>query len=113
MKLLSKTNYIGALTIGFLFTYLINYFGNKDRMQETIAIFSNHCFHIHHWIICLFIICVLLIGHYLKSTSTLYLIISFLIGVSIEDLMFKDFYKIKDNCHGKKLIKMLKKNSGV
>jgi cell division protein FtsW (lipid II flippase) len=105
--------YVVLFLFGFSMTYLINYVGNTNRMQETIAIFSNHCFHIHHWIICFFIIFVLLIGHNIKNKLWLYAIIIFLIGVALEDIMFSDFLKIKDDCHGEKLIQMLKKNPGT
>ncbi|CAI8360821.1 MAG: Uncharacterised protein [Flavobacterium sp. SCGC AAA160-P02] len=105
--------YVVLLLFGFYITYLINYVGNTDRMQEIIAIFSNHCYHIHHWMICFFIIFILLIGHYIKNKLWLYAIIIFLIGVALEDIMFSDFLIIKDNCHGEKLIQILKKNPGT
>jgi hypothetical protein len=108
-----KLIYVGLLLFGFLMTYLINYAGNADRMQEIIAIFSNHCYHIHHWMICFFIIFALLIGHNIKSKFWLYAVIIFLIGVALEDMLFSDFLIIKDNCHGEKLIEILKKNPGI
>ena len=53
------------------------------------------------------------IGHIIKNKFWLYAIIVFLIGVALEDMMFSDFLKIKDNCHGEKLIDILKKNPGT
>ena len=105
--------YAALLLVGFYITYLINYVGNTDRMQEIILITSNHCYHIHHWMYCSFIIIVLLLGHIIKNKFWLYAIIVFLIGVALEDMMFSDFLKIKDNCHGEKLIDILKKNPGT
>ena len=33
--------------------------------------------------------------------------IAFLIGLSLEDLLFKDWYLIKNNCHKSKLMKFM------
>lgn len=102
-----------ALIVGFLIALIQNYLGNKDRMQEMIFIYPPHCYHIHHYIYFLLLALFLFIGHNLKNSKIVYGIIFLLIGFSLEDLLYLDLFKIKDNCHNTKLIKILKKIKGT
>ena len=54
----------------------------------------------------------MLLGKFV-SFKLLIIIIAFLIGISLEDLMFKDWNLIKNNCHKSKLIKLLKQTTDV
>jgi hypothetical protein len=47
------------------------------------------------------------------SKTSFYLLVAFLIGVSSEDLLFKDWNVIKNNCHKSKLIKFMKQTTDV
>ena len=53
------------------------------------------------------IIGAVLFGRYIKNDMLLYSFIGFLIGMSGEDLLFKDWYLVKNNCHKSKLIKFM------
>ena len=102
-----------TLLIGFLIAVLQNYVGNKDRMQEMIFIYPPHCYHIHHYIYFMVIALFLFIGHYVRNSKIVYGIVFLLIGFSLEDLLYLDIFKIKDNCHNTKLIKILEKYKGT
>ena len=47
------------------------------------------------------------------SKTKFYIFVAFLIGVSSEDLLFKDWNVIKNNCHKSKLIKFMKQTTDV
>ena len=99
---------LNFLIIGFLISYFLNYKNNKllDNFQELILILNKTCYHIHHYIVYFILVITLLIGKYI-SNKKLFIIIFILTGMSIEDLLYKDWYLIKNNCHKKKLFKIL------
>ena len=47
------------------------------------------------------------------SKNLFVLFISFLLGICLEDLLFKDWSIIKNNCHKNKLIKFMKNTVDV
>ena len=81
-------------------------------MQKLVFIYPPNCYHIHHYI-ALLLALMLFIGHKVKNTKILYAIIFLFVGLSLEDLMYGDFLKIKDDCHNIKLIKLLKKKKVI
>jgi hypothetical protein len=102
--------FIGSIIIGFIILYFINYKPNRIgyRLQELILLIEKNCYHIHHFISCCILILTLLVGRYVRNIEIITIIIGFLIGVSLEDLLFKDWDLIKNNCHKKKLIKYIR-----
>ena len=54
----------------------------------------------------------MLIGRYMSS-KLLLIMIAFFIGLSLEDLIYKDWDIIKNNCHKSKLIKFMKNTTDV
>ena len=103
----SMIHFILAMTSGFVIAYYVNYKQSNKNLQELILIAKNNCFHIHHFITFSIIILSMLFGYYISGTY-LFLVIAFMIGLSIEDLLFKDWYIIKNNCHKKQLLKLFK-----
>jgi hypothetical protein len=103
-----------ALLIGFLAAYSCNFKINRKgfRLQELILLTKGNCYHIHHFMWIGSIIISMIIARYLSKT-TFYLLVAFLIGVSSEDLLFKDWDTIKNNCHKSKLIKFMKHTTDV
>lgn len=104
-----KILYILAIIIGFFIALIQNFLGNKERMLELILIFPPNCYHIHHYIYFLLLAIFLYIGYKVKNSKIIFSIIFLFIGISLEDLLFNDFTKIKNDCHNTKLIKLLKK----
>lgn len=100
-----------SLLFGFILAYFVNYKKNKKNLQELILFINNNCYHIHHYIIYSLFILFILLGRFVKNNYIIYFIIFFMIGLSIEDLLFDDWYIIKNNCNKNKLIKLLLKLS--
>ena len=99
-----KTNYFYLVIafVGFLIAYLVNYKRKSGNIQELIFVFNNKCFHIHHWILySLFILLILL--HRFIDYKYLYMLIAFLIGLSSEDLLYRNFMTISQSCKKIKL----------
>ena len=103
-----------ALLIGFLLAYIFNFKKNRNgsQLQELVLLINGNCHHIHHFILFGSIIIAMIIARSLSKTA-FYLLVAFLLGVSSEDLLFKDWYVIKNNCHKNKLIKFMKNTTDV
>jgi hypothetical protein len=103
-----------ALLIGFLLAYIFNFKKNRkgSHLQELVLLTNGNCHHIHHFILFGSIIIAMIIARSLSKTA-FYLLVAFLLGVSAEDLLFKDWYVIKNNCHKNKLIKFMKNTTDV
>jgi hypothetical protein len=107
MNLLIIGIFISQLIVGFLILYFTNYLpNNKNKnteisnqvLQQLILIVNKNCYHIHHWITFTIFIILMLIG---KFTNNYILtgIIGLLIGGILESFLFKDTFKIKNNCN--------------
>ena len=100
-KITANKNYILVTILGFILAYQVNY--KSTTPQALYLIWDKNCYHIHHWITySILIILLLLYKHY--SIDIEYLFIFFLIGLSLEDFLYRDVLKIRVNCN-----KMLKK----
>ena len=107
-------NLIIALVIGFLVAYIFNFKSNRKgfRLQELVLLMKGNCYHIHHFMWIGAMIISMIVARSL-SKSTFYILVAFLIGVSSEDLLFKDWNIIKNNCHKSKLIKFMQNTTDV
>ncbi len=103
-----------ALVIGFLVAYKFNFKKNRKgfRLQELVLLMKGNCYHIHHFMWIGAMIISMIIARYLSKTI-FYLLVAFLIGISSEDLLFKDWNIIKNNCHKSKLIKFMQNTTDV
>ena len=103
-----------ALVIGFLVAYKFNFKTNRKgfRLQELVLLMKGNCYHIHHFMWIGSIVISMIIARSLSKTI-FYLLVAFLIGVSSEDLLFKDWNIIKNNCHKSKLIKFMQNTTDV
>jgi len=103
-----------ALVIGFLVAYLFNIKSNRKgfRLQELVLLMKGNCYHIHHFMWIGAMIISMIIARSLSKTK-FYIFVAFLIGVSSEDLLFKDWNVIKNNCHKSKLIKFMQQTTDV
>ena len=103
-----------SLLIGFLVAYIFNFKSNRKgfRFQELVLLMKGNCYHIHHFMWIGAMIISMIVARSLSKTS-FYLLVAFLIGVSSEDLLFKDWNVIKNNCHKSKLIKFMKQTTDV
>ena len=107
-------NLMIALVIGFLVAYIFNIKSNRKgfRLQELVLLMKGNCYHIHHFMWIGAMIISMIIARSLSKTK-FYIFVAFLIGVSSEDLLFKDWNVIKNNCHKSKLIKFMKHTTDV
>ena len=96
-----------TIVIGFLIMYFTNYLPNKNSktLQELILIIDKDCYHIHHYMTSIILIVFLLVGKF-SNNYVLFAIIGLLIGGSLENFLYKDMFKIKNNCH-KEVLKKL------
>ena len=101
--------YIAFSLFGFWITYIINYKHNlvqqEKRLQELVLFTDDSCYHIHHYITIAGLIIFMLIGRYVESHIIINSIYAFLIGVALEDFLFKDWAIIKNNCHSNKILR--------
>ena len=103
------------LIIGFTIMYFINYkkVTKGYKLQELVLLMKGNCYHIHHSMVMLLIIISIIIGRFLQNDLLLVSIIGLLLGISMEDLLFKDWDLVKNNCHKTKLIKFMKNTSDI
>jgi len=104
-----------SILIGFTIAYFFNFkmSSKGSKLQELVLLVKGNCYHIHHSIIFSVIISAILFGRYIKNDILLYSFIGFLIGMSGEDLLFKDWDLVKNNCHKSKLIKFMQNTIDV
>ena len=103
------------LIIGFTIMYFINYkkVTKGYKLQELVLLMKGNCYHIHHFMVMLLIIISIIIGRFLQNDLLLVSIIGLLLGISMEDLLFKDWDLVKNNCHKTKLIKFMKNTTDI
>ncbi|MFA5953564.1 MAG: hypothetical protein WC812_03150 [Candidatus Pacearchaeota archaeon] len=83
--------FIIGFVLGFIFAYLLSgkKSGEKGILGSLKFNFKNYKIHIHHWIISLAILIILIAFKYYN-----YFIYGILIGIFVQGLTYKDFYKI-------------------
>lgn len=103
-----------SLLIGFTVAYFFNYKPNStgNELQELVLLMKGNCYHIHHFMFLGVIIFAILYGRFMKPVY-IKITIAFLIGLSLEDLLYKDWYLIKNNCHKSKLIQFMMNTTDV
>ena len=94
--------------VGFLVAYVVNYKHAVGGLQELVLFFGGTCYHIHHWEWAFVFIAMLLIGTYTKDRRYIWGIVAFLIGLSLEDLLFR---RSKNPCHRNQIVRLLKRLS--
>lgn len=100
---------VGAF-VGFIAMYVMNYqkVEKSNELQEVVLFTNGNCYHIHHYITCGIILLNLIIGYKLQHKPMWLLsIIGVLFGIAAEDLLFKDWARIKNNCHKDQIITAL------
>ena len=88
--------YFFAAILGFLIAYFLNY--KSSKKQALMLIWNEKCFHIHHWITYSFIIAIILLTKY-YTISIDYLIVFFLVGLILEDFLYRDIFQIREKCN--------------
>ena len=94
--------------VGFCVAYIVNYKHGFGGLQELVLFFGGTCTHIHHWEWAFAFIAMLLIGMYMKERRYVWFSIAFLLGLSLEDLLFRHS---KNPCHTNQIIRLLKRLS--
>lgn len=129
MALFSLTNFhYTVLTIlvciisGFTLAYFKNYKTvNKEythnvhrfKLQELVLLMKGTCFHIHHWMWSVLLVICILFGRYVRNSHIVLGVVGFLVGLSLEDLLFKDWNVVTNNCHKSQLIQFMKQTDDV
>lgn len=86
---------IVAVIFGFILAYVLNF--KSKKKQALMLIWDEKCFHIHHWITYSFIIVIILLTKY-YSISIDYLVVFFLLGLVLEDFLYRDIFQIREKC---------------
>ena len=84
-----------AILFGFILAYVLNY--KSTKKQALMLIWNDKCFHIHHWISYSMLLLVILFAKYFPIKIDIY-IIFFLIGLILEDFLYRDIFKIREKC---------------
>ena len=98
---------------GFAYSYFTNYkqVSSSSDLQELVLLVQGHCYHIHHWILCVVLVIVMLLSKYIPHL-VLFAIVGLLVGAASEDLLYDDTFNIKGNCHRTQLMKVAQKAKG-
>jgi len=89
--------------VGFVVLLVLNWLpqrgktGDPSTLQELIFVYGGTCYHIHHYL--LFLPLIGLLWLHRLGDRALYGASGFLLGASLEDLVWSDWYKIRNNCH--------------
>jgi len=107
-----------CITAGFTLAYFKNYMKSGQnshgfKLQELVLLMKGACFHIHHWMWSLLLVLCILFGRYVQNDHVTLGVIGFLIGLSLEDLLFKDWYIVTNNCHKSQLIEFMKQTEDI
>lgn len=92
-----------SAVVGFVILVVVNLLPQRGKPDDPHAlqelIFFNHgtCYHIHHYMFMLPLIGVLWVHR--LGDHVLYAASGLLLGASLEDLLWGDWLKIKNNCH--------------
>jgi len=101
----NKTSRIGhlpavaiAMVVGFFLAYVLNFRETKKqaRLQELTLLIYGNCYHIHHFIVFGILIVAMAAGRALPERA-LVALMAFFVGISAEDLLFKDWFLIKNS----------------
>lgn len=89
-----------SIILGFLVAYHLNYRADRSESRVEALILFTHgtCYHIHHWMWIAGAIGCILMGRFVRNGLLIYSLIGFMIGLALEDLLFKDWYKVRNNC---------------
>ena len=92
-----------SIILGFILLYLINYLPEKKDKKNTyileLYLFINgQCYHIHHWITLSIILILIFLINRIDNIIILNIIVGFILGAILEDFLFKDEFKLKNNC---------------
>ena len=111
---------IGFIVTGFALAYFKNYKQTTQphnphnfKLQELVLLLKGACFHIHHWMWAMLLVTCLLLGRLVNNDYILFGIVGFLIGMSLEDLLFKDWAVVTNNCHKSQLIEFMRRTEDV
>jgi hypothetical protein len=90
--------FIGVL-FGFFGFILLNYIPLRLGAREELDLFiGRRCIHIHHWISCLLMLTLLWCGKYYGNTPGFNILSGILLGMILEDFLFRNIYNIR-NCN--------------
>jgi len=92
-------SFIIGFVLGFFLAYLFSgkKSGQKGILKPLIIFTKKYNFHIHHWIISVIILIILIAFKYYD-----WFFYGILIGIFIQGLTYKDFYKIISNKNKKR-----------
>jgi len=102
-----------CLLISYSIGYFLNYKKRDGKLQEIILIANGACYHIHHWMWITLLVISMIFGRYTTNDYIFSCVIGLWLGSCLEDLLFKDWYIVKNNCHKNKLIKLLQNTKDV
>ena len=109
-----------CLATGFTLAYFKNYKQTTHpsnpsnfKLQELVLLMKGACFHVHHWMWAVLLVACLLFGRFVNNDYLIFGVCGFLIGMSLEDLLFKDWAVVTNNCHKSQLIEFMRRTEDV
>jgi hypothetical protein len=109
-----------CIITGFTLAYFKNYKQTTHptnphgfTLQELVLLMKGACFHIHHWMWAVLLVICILFGRYVTNGYITLGVVGFLIGLSLEDLLFKDWDVVTNNCHKSQLIEFMRRTEDV
>jgi hypothetical protein len=88
-----------GIFVGFGGFILLNYIPSRKGVREELDLFiGRECIHIHHWISCLLMFTILWYGKYYGKTTGFNMLSGILLGMILEDFLFRNIYNIR-NCN--------------
>ena len=108
-----------CVVTGFVVAYFKNYKQTSQhtthnfKLQELVLLMKGSCFHVHHWMWALLLVACLLFGRFVYNNYIIGGLCGFLIGLSLEDLLFKDWNVVTNNCHKSQLIEFMRHTEDV
>jgi hypothetical protein len=106
--------FIAAVVVGFAVGVRFNYVRNPEsartRLRELVLFVDDSCYHIHHSIVAMVFIAWIAFGRIVKDLETLYAVVGVLVGASLMDLLYPDWYLVKNHCHPAKILQYFRRH---
>ena len=105
---------ITATVTGFVggarFNYVRNVGSVGTRLRELVLFANDSCYHIHHSIFAMVFVAWIAFGRFVKNAAVVCAVVGLLVGVSLTDLLYPDWYLVKNHCHPAKILRYFRRH---
>jgi hypothetical protein len=89
--------YAVLFAIALILSIRVNYEKKIWYKEELKLYWGMYCYHLHHFITYSFLIGLILMGRYVNPFITNCIIVV-LLGILVEDFMYGDVFRLRENC---------------